>query len=174
MNQLKIDTKGYENIKNLFKTMVSNIHAYLFVYYREIGSNLKNFILFILWHTAFSECMLLVFGKSVAELYIYSAITAFLIVLPVIRYIAEVSEHDYETYQTEFQCTFNNLSIIDRLLIHPAGDAYHLVHHLYPSIPWLLQSKAHRFLYAYDSSYRIANNRTNLMQKIAIYKELEV
>ncbi|MGG1952766.1 fatty acid desaturase [Ralstonia solanacearum] len=48
----------------------------------------------------------------------------------------------------EAHATFNNCSFLDKLIFHPAGDAYHLLHHLYPAIPWWRQGRRHRYLMA--------------------------
>ncbi len=91
-----------------------------------------------------------------------------LLVLPFLRLVAEWSEHDYAASNAEAQATFNNCSFLDKLIFHPAGDAYHLLHHLYPAIPWWRQGSAHRYLMAEDYNYRTLMHRADFFQRLAI------
>src|SRR5262249_35298928 len=68
----------------------------------------------------------------------------FVAFLPFLRLWAEASEHHYDG-QPEFESTYNNCSLIDRWLIHPASDAWHLTHHFVPSIPHHKLSRADGF-----------------------------
>ena len=52
--------------------------------------------------------------------------------LPLIRAEAEAAEHDY-SLGSELQGTYTSLG--ERKLIHPVGDGYHLLHHMFPSVP---------------------------------------
>ncbi len=87
--------------------------------------------------------------------------------LPFLRSIAELSEHDYELGTSVAETTFNNLGLLDHLLIHPAGDAWHSLHHLHPTVSWWKQRQAHNFLLKHDSAYRKVINRDNLVQNLA-------
>src|SRR5262249_40921301 len=61
-------------------------------------------------------------------------LVAFALVLPLIRFVGEADEHDYEA-TTESAATFSSLGRLQRLLFHPHGDGYHAEHHRYPPIP---------------------------------------
>ena len=52
------------------------------------------------------------------------------------------------------ETTFNNLSWLDLVLVHPAGDAWHALHHLFPTVSWWNQGAAHDYLMVHDSAYR--------------------
>jgi fatty acid desaturase len=77
----------------------------------------------------------------------------FLAVLPVIRFFGEVSEHAAAECSNEFCSTRNNLGFVNEHLIHPRGDGYHIIHHLYPGIPFCNLPKADRILLK-DRVYR--------------------
>lgn len=70
----------------------------------------------------------------------------FFITLTVIRFIAEVSEHASLACSDEFQSSRNNIGFINEHIIHPCGDGFHIVHHLYPKIPFYNLKKGHQLL----------------------------
>jgi fatty acid desaturase len=80
-------------------------------------------------------------------------IVAFGLVLPVIRFIAESSEHIYRNTDTVFDATVSNLGLVQRALFHPHGDGYHTVHHMWPGVPHHRIAKLHRTLLANDPAY---------------------
>lgn len=57
------------------------------------------------------------------------------IMLPVIRFLGESSEHIYTGQNTVFDSTISNLGMLQKLLIHPHGDGYHTIHHMWPGVP---------------------------------------
>jgi fatty acid desaturase len=77
--------------------------------------------------------------------------------LMVIRYFGEVSEHVALGCSTEFATTRNNLSWWDQHVLHPHGDGYHLVHHLFPKVPHHNLARAHSLLMG-DPTYARAGN----------------
>lgn len=83
---------------------------------------------------------------------IYWLIPYLTIYMPM-RFLAEVSEHMGLSHDTEFEGTRNKLGWLQEYVIHPHGDGYHLVHHLYPAIPHQNLAKAHRLLLK-DQTYR--------------------
>ncbi|MGH9213656.1 MAG: fatty acid desaturase family protein [Acidimicrobiales bacterium] len=60
---------------------------------------------------------------------------ALLVVLPFIRLVGESSEHIYAGTSTVFDATITNTGHLQRLFIHPHGDAFHTLHHLWPRVP---------------------------------------
>jgi fatty acid desaturase len=62
-------------------------------------------------------------------------LAAYLLSLPVIRFVGEASEHVYSTTRTVFDATISNLGFLQRHLIHPLNDGYHTVHHMWPGVP---------------------------------------
>lgn len=80
-------------------------------------------------------------------------LAGFYVVLPVIRFIGESSEHIYTGQNTVFDATISNLGLVQRILIHPHGDGYHTLHHLWPGVPHHQIRKLHRLLVSADEAY---------------------
>jgi fatty acid desaturase len=76
--------------------------------------------------------------------WLLGVILPFAAFLPFLRLWAEASKHHYDG-NDEFESTYNNSSLIDRWLIHPASDAWHLTHHFVPSIPHYKLARADEF-----------------------------
>jgi fatty acid desaturase len=81
----------------------------------------------------------------------------FLLVYMPMRFLAEVSEHMGLGQSTEFETTRNKLGWFQEYVMHPHGDGYHVVHHMYPRIPHQNLAKAHRLLMN-DPVYRRGNH----------------
>lgn len=77
----------------------------------------------------------------------------FSITLTCIRYIMELSEHLSLDCEDEFVSTRNNIGFFNELLIHPCGDAYHIIHHILPRVPFYNLKKAHDILMANHKTY---------------------
>lgn len=137
--------------------------SYTSEYYRDVGSNRAQILTFVLWH-AMSFSLISMFTPDYAVTIALVWIVGMFIVLPVLRSIAEVSEHDYDLGESEFATTFNNIGLMDQWLLHPAGDAWHLLHHLYPRIPWWKQRNAHNFLMKYDNVYQQGLHRASILK----------
>jgi fatty acid desaturase len=88
--------------------------------------------------------ILLLTGLFVPVL-IYWLVPYVFIYMPM-RFVAEVSEHMALGYSSEFETTRNKLGWFQEYVMHPHGDGYHLVHHLYPRIPHQNLARAHRLL----------------------------
>ncbi|MFE3031362.1 fatty acid desaturase [Streptomyces canus] len=72
------------------------------------------------------------------------------VLLPVVRFVGECNEHIYTGSQTVFDSTVSNLGLMSRIFIHPHGDGYHTVHHLWPGVPHHQIRKLHRRLVVND------------------------
>lgn len=151
----------------LIRAILLWMPQYVREFYREVKSSNQQLLIFSLWHVT----VLLVCAISISPLFaVYTAAfwtVAMFGLLPFLRSIAEFSEHDYERGATVRETTFNNLGLLDHLLLHPAGDAWHALHHLHPNVPWWKQGAAHRFLMKHDAAYRMAEHRDDLFQDIA-------
>ncbi|RRS01226.1 fatty acid desaturase [Glycomyces terrestris] len=80
-------------------------------------------------------------------------LAGYALALPVLRFIAEASEHVYTGSDTVFDATVSNLGTLQRALIHPHNDGYHTVHHLWPGVPHHRLAWLHRRLMAADPEY---------------------
>lgn len=76
-----------------------------------------------------------------------------LFILPPLSFSVLIAEHLSTVGHTEFERSRNKLGLFQRVFFHPHGDAYHLLHHLYPNIPHNRLGKAHRLLMG-DPVYR--------------------
>jgi fatty acid desaturase len=80
-------------------------------------------------------------------------LAGFAVALPILRFIGEASEHVYSDADTVFDATVSNLGTTQRALIHPHGDGYHTVHHMWPGVPHHRLARLHRRLMAADPEY---------------------
>lgn len=101
------------------------------------GGGGERLIRYAVWHgLVFGVPLAVKFGPWLA---VVAWVTCWLVpqmlVLPVIRAVAEAEEHNYEVEGTELDATFTNDGFVSRWLVHPAGDAYHAAHHLRMGVP---------------------------------------
>ena len=156
--------------------VVQWLPSYNKAYYEEIGSlSLKRWGLFVLWHSLFMfipSSVGIYFWMDVSPLnamfvgivawFVFWMFPAF-VFLPVLRSIAESEEHDYAAGSTEFETTFTNTWLFHQLFIHPKGDAYHLIHHMFPRITERRHKHVHELLMKYDYKYKGALHRSNML-----------
>ena len=155
------------NNRQLMYAILIWMPAYVREFYNEVKSSTIQLRVFLIWHAvALAMLGLLLSWQFAAFVGLSWAVSMFLI-LPYLRSIAEFSEHDYQRGDTVCDTTFNNLGLLDHLLLHPAGDAWHALHHLHPTVPWWMQGAAYRYLMKWDSAYRKVQNRDGLIQNIA-------
>ena len=155
------------NNRQLILAILIWMPAYVREFYNEVKSSSTQLAIFLLWHgVVLTMSALLISWKFAAFSGLFWAISMF-VILPFLRSIAEFSEHDYQRGDTVRDTTFNNLGLLDHLLLHPAGDAWHALHHLHPTVPWWMQGAAHRYLMHRDQAYREVLHRDQLIQNIA-------
>lgn len=152
--------------------------TYNYTYYQEVGSiELSVWRNTAIWHLVAIGCptllALLWAGTPIGQaaslvpvLWVFFWVLPALVVLPVIRSIAESEEHDYERGETEFETTYTNIGFWQRWLFHPANDGFHLIHHMYPTIPTCLHHKVHEVLMKHDEKYRRSLIRTSVLEEI--------
>lgn len=78
-------------------------------------------------------------------------LVGYVVVLPVVRFIGESSEHSFRDSDTVFDATITNTGRFQRLLIHPHNDGYHTVHHMWPGVPYYNLRRLHLTLMAEDA-----------------------
>ncbi|KAL9599859.1 MAG: hypothetical protein Q9219_003553 [cf. Caloplaca sp. 3 TL-2023] len=66
-----------------------------------------------------------------------------LVILPVTRYWAEISEHLGLDLRGVFGSSRSNIGFVHRWYMNPHNDGYHAVHHLCSQVPFYLLPKAH-------------------------------
>lgn len=154
-------------------------------WFKAIGTNPRVLAKAVCWHAV------VVTGLAVGVDAVWPVVTTwavfwaatFALVLPVLRMIGELSEHVYgehalspgvtaagdaEAGRTLFDATVTNMGPIHRLLFHPFGDGYHLLHHLYPSVPGCWLGRLHRELMAADPGTYGGDlpNRIRLLERV--------
>jgi fatty acid desaturase len=87
---------------------------------------------------------------------LYWAVPA-VVIVPAIMFVVVTSEHVSTFGTTEFERSRNKLGFLNRVLLHPHGDGFHMLHHLYPGIPHNHLARAHRLLMK-DPVYRNGNH----------------
>ncbi|OWK25643.1 hypothetical protein AJ87_08160 [Rhizobium yanglingense] len=124
-----------------------------------IGVDLATVLRFAIWHAALFLLpvgLLLGWTDGLTLWTLTWAIPIFF-VLPVVRFIAEAAEHDYEEQESEtqviFKTTWSNVGWIHHWIFHPHNDGFHAVHHLYPSVPHHALPKVHARLMQEDVDF---------------------
>lgn len=105
---------------------------------------------------AVAAAVALYYTRLLLPLSAYWVVPYLFVYLPM-RFLAEVSEHMALGHGSEFATTRNKLGWFQRYVMHPHGDGFHLVHHLYPRIPHQNLPRAHRLLMR-DARYRQEGN----------------
>lgn len=155
------------NNRQLMVAILRWMPSYVREFYNEVKSSSRQLVTFAIWHFLVSVILAVVVSPVFAMFAVFMWATSMFLVLPFLRSIAEFSEHDYERGDTVRETTFNNLGLLDHILLHPAGDAWHALHHLHPTVTWWAQGAAHRFLMERDEAYRQVQHRDHLIQDIA-------
>jgi fatty acid desaturase len=94
--------------------------------------------------------------------------TAFVAVLPTLRFMAEAAEHDYRNGTTTKTGTYSNVGPVHWIL-HPHGDGHHFLHHVDASIPHHRLRVAHRWLTANDAEYATSRRRERVLQDVVLH-----
>ncbi len=139
-----------------------------------IGVDVGTVLRFVLWHSLFVLLPASIFLGVAAALWLWVLMWGIPVffVLPVIRFIAEAAEHDYDERigetQVIFKTTWSNVGWIHHWLFHPHNDGFHAVHHLYPSVPHHALPDVHARLMREDATFaKDALIRTRLTGEVA-------
>jgi len=141
--------------------------GYIRNWYGEIGSKGPRLLLsFAAWHGVVYLLPLgLALGAAGPLLWGMFWVVPMLTTLPALRRVAEAEEHDYQRADTEFATTYSNIGHLHKWLIHPAGDAYHLLHHMLPNIPMHRHRQVHRYMMEQVPEYRAGLIRTKVLEQ---------
>ena len=85
--------------------------------------------------------------------FVYYYLIPFLVILPVTRYWAEISEHLGLDLRADLGSSRTNIGFIHRWYMNPHNDGYHAVHHLCSQVPFYLLPEAHRILMKDSEAY---------------------
>lgn len=133
-------------------SIARRLPRYVGGWFRNTGANGTTLATSLAWHAlVYIAPLALIVGlpRAIALWAVYFA-APFILVLPVIRLVGEAAEHVYRGSNTVFNATVSNVGLMHRAIIHPHGDGYHLVHHLWPSVPHHQLAAAHQTLLEID------------------------
>lgn len=132
-------------------SILVRFHAYQRGWLRSVGASPATGIAPAVWFTlTVSMPSWWWFGPVAGAVATVEWLVALLIGLPLLRFVAESSEHVYTGTDTVFDATISNLGLLQRLVVHPHNDGYHTVHHLWPGIPHHRLHRVHRHLLRHD------------------------
>ncbi len=167
LESIGADSRDVSTNFQLIRMIIRWMPSYVREFYREVKSDSSQLAIFLVWHLFTCMTIGVLVSWSLAAVIFGTWMFVLFMALPFLRSIAEFSEHDYERADSVCETTFNNLGLLDHVLLHPAGDAWHALHHLHPTVSWWKQGAAHRYLMKHDEAYRQALHRDNLIQDIA-------
>jgi fatty acid desaturase len=107
------------------------------------------------WHlVVFVLPLALLFGPALgAAAWLGYVVLPWVALLPVLRLVGELEEHDYEGGGAVLDATFQNVGFLHGLLVHPHRDGFHVVHHLFPNVPQQHLVRAHALLVVHSHPY---------------------
>ncbi|WP_055108261.1 fatty acid desaturase family protein [Paenibacillus ihumii] len=86
------------------------------------------------------------------------------IVFPVIRFWSDLADHSgLESSDPLYSSRNSYGNVLERLILYPHHDTYHIVHHLFPAIPHYNLKKAHLILMR-DEAYARAHHCTGFFK----------
>ncbi|TFF37930.1 fatty acid desaturase family protein [Mucilaginibacter psychrotolerans] len=138
--------------KKYIRQIITKLPIYIPSWWRAIGTDFRTLIKGIIWNLIFCSLFYLILNSvsSVIAIWLFAYFIPLTVFLPVLRFIGEAAEHDYEQFEVVVSKTFSNTGIIHRLLFHPHNDGYHTIHHILPSIPHYKLPSLYKRLKAID------------------------
>ncbi|HEY4640438.1 MAG TPA: fatty acid desaturase [Thermoanaerobaculia bacterium] len=148
-------------------SVMTRVPRYVGGWWWGVGTNPRTLVLGLAWHVVvyITPVALILGPRGAMGAWFFFWLCPFALLLPPVRLIAEAEEHVYEDAKTIFEATVSNVGLLHRLFIHPNGDAYHLAHHLWPSVPHHQLQGMHEDLTALDPVYAASRVRTSLFQE---------
>lgn len=166
-NRLRIECMDRANRGDFIAGMIARLLPYVAGWWMALGFSPLTIAAGLAWHGLVWILPLgIIFGVG-AALAIWSVFwfIPFVFVLPWTRFLAESGKHQYLKNGTVFTATVSNIGPIHTWFLHPHGDGFHLLHHLFPCIPHHQMANAHTLLVAYDDDYRARHkHRTVIFQ----------
>jgi fatty acid desaturase len=160
--RLNLDTMPRRSPLKLVQYLLRVLPTYVLDYWRQFsdkkGQLLRSMIAHILLMMIVSYT---IYGKFWLLWVAYFWIP-FVFYLPVHRFFAEAEEHRYVNADTEFGSTFSNIGWFQRWILHPHGDAFHLLHHMLPQVPHWKVGFGHWILSTLDSTYERGSYRESV------------
>jgi len=139
------DIQRYEEFKleeltgcrrwELVKGVAKRLPRYNWGWYTTIGTNPVTLALTGGWFLAVFGIVAVVASPGFAVVAWAHWLAGYALVLPTIRMIGEAGEHRYLAGDTVFNATISNIGWAHRWIVHPHGDGFHTLHHLWSSVP---------------------------------------
>ena len=129
---------------------VRRLPSYVVGWWWAIGVDGATVCRFALWHAVPVVAVAVILSPEAAVTWAIAIAIPLLFVLPVLRFLGEIEEHRYDQVTSVLDATCTNIGFWQLLLLHPHGEAYHTVHHLYPAVPGYRIAHLHRLLMAED------------------------
>jgi fatty acid desaturase len=153
-DELGLDDLPRGNPLQMAGAVCMSMPAYVRGYWSQFKARGRVLIKAAICHAAAACVIQAVFGSTVLVVAATMWWLAFLLYLPILRFIAEAEEHRYVNYESEYAATYSNLGWLHRMFFHPHGDGYHLAHHLCPQVPHWRLSTANLALTAMNDKFR--------------------
>lgn len=151
--ELDIEDIGRSSLLQFSMGTLRRFHTYQLGWLRSVHGSSAASLAPVAW---FMVCVFIPswwwFGPGAGVVATAEWLVALLVALPLLRFVAEGSEHVYTGTDTVFDATVTNLGLLQRLVFHPHNDGYHTVHHLWPGIPHHRLRRVHRHLLQHDPS----------------------
>ena len=167
-NELELFKLNRKNKTEFIIHIILRLHIYIPSWWKAIGTNKVTGIKGFIWNIAII-LVLSLFTNSITtslKIWVLGYLIPFIFFLPVLRFIGEAAEHDYEDHTEVATKTFSNIGFFHNLLFHPHNDGYHTIHHLLPSIPHYKLKRLNSKLIEVDNSNysKILRTRKNIFQ----------
>jgi len=162
--ELDMESLARTSWPQLLFDLTKRMPQYINSWFNAIQTDYSTFFFAILWHAlVLFAPVSMVFSTHLAAIaWLITFLPSYIVVLSFIRFIGEAEEHIYginqeatmkyeDTYEkvqcsTVFDSTIENTGLLHKLLIHPFGDSYHVLHHMFPAVPGCRLGRLHRDL----------------------------
>ncbi len=152
--RLGLDGMPRKQASKLILFAAAVMPRYVWDYWRQFRSQKLTFTKSLFLHATFMIGVSVTAFPAFWKLWLIFWWIPFLFYLPVLRFFAEAEEHRYANAPSEYAATYSNLGTFQKWYLHPHGDAFHLLHHLWPAIPHWRLSTTHQALSAMDREVR--------------------
>jgi fatty acid desaturase len=151
--ELRLADLNRESFWDFSFGIVSRLLRYIPSWWHAIGTTLFVAGLGIIWHISMIAVISAVFGSLYigAEYWLFAFVAPFAFIVPILRFVGEAAKHDYTQHDGIAHETFSNTGVIHKVLIHPHGDGFHTLHHLFPHIPHSKLSEVDKMLREEDA-----------------------